>query len=526
MNKSTRIENLYSGNTNIPEDKNVPNNIKNYGKNDNVHSYKSPFISGSSSSEILSSQNFSGLADKTNTNKLSNTINYSNNNNKDLTTSKENNRNIDQTKDNRNLDQTASKENNKNFNTFNKSKNIDFDYNNAKSNRSDHNNPYPESKLINNNKINNPEKNDKFERTDSGVKTNVIDKTDKRFSLNHQDYIWEKLVGIENLGNTCFISTTIQCLYHSKNFMRYFLHHYNQDKIDLDQIGFSLFQLISLIIETKNFDSVSIEEFKYNFSDKFQKYEGFSQNDCQEFMRCLLEELNDNLNLVKGKNKITPFASKETDLKKFNIEYDQHFKKQENSIVTEFFYGQIFNQFSCANCTNNINSCEKFLDLPVSIPTVLGTFDLVKLMEGGFINNEQMELAPCEGKSKRCKNKVFFKESKITKLPEILVISLQRYNYRNRTKNEAKIKIYEEIDLNRIIDKSKLIEKSETKYRLYAITHHKGNLDFGHYWTNCKIQKRWYEFNDSKVKELRDIDLVSETVYVLFYEKIQSQYNE
>ena len=302
--------------------------------------------------------------------------------------------------------------------------------------------------------------------------------------------------------------------------MRYFLHEFEKDDIpDFDKISFQLYALLLQITEARDEESVSMEEFKDKFGEKNGKYGGFSQNDSQEFLRCLLEELNGELNYAKPK-KFTPFTSEETDMCKYNKMYNSHFKTIEDSIIVDFFYGQIYNCFKCASCSITINTCEKFMDIPISLPNEnpIG-FDLQKLLEDNYLKNEEVELATCSGRNKKCKGKIYIKESRITMLPEILIISFQRYNLRNKTKNTSKIKFYEEIDMVKMIDKFKLVEKTETKYKLYAISNHKGDLDFGHYWANCKINKKWYEFNDSKVREMQEISLNTNTVYALFYEK-------
>jgi ubiquitin C-terminal hydrolase len=43
-------------------------------------------------------------------------------------------------------------------------------------------------------------------------------------------------------------------------------------------------------------------------------------------------------------------------------------------------------------------------------------------------------------------------------------------------------------------------------------------LDFGHYYSQCKLENSWFEFNDSKVK-LDSLNKESSNVYALFFEK-------
>ena len=44
-------------------------------------------------------------------------------------------------------------------------------------------------------------------------------------------------------------------------------------------------------------------------------------------------------------------------------------------------------------------------------------------------------------------------------------------------------------------------------------------MDFGHYFAFINIQNQWYEFNDSSCYEINKLNHVSETAYILVYER-------
>jgi ubiquitin carboxyl-terminal hydrolase 4/11/15 len=58
-------------------------------------------------------------------------------------------------------------------------------------------------------------------------------------------------------------------------------------------------------------------------------------------------------------------------------------------------------------------------------------------------------------------------------------------------------------------------------YDLYGVVNHYGSLGAGHYTAYCQnfLNKKWYEFNDSRVSEISRNDVVSESSYVLFYRR-------
>ena len=65
------------------------------------------------------------------------------------------------------------------------------------------------------------------------------------------------------------------------------------------------------------------------------------------------------------------------------------------------------------------------------------------------------------------------------------------------------------------------ILKNGAIYDLYAVSNHFGNLKNGHYTAYIKspIYHKWYSFDDHKVSEILEADIVSKAAYVLFYRK-------
>ena len=59
-------------------------------------------------------------------------------------------------------------------------------------------------------------------------------------------------------------------------------------------------------------------------------------------------------------------------------------------------------------------------------------------------------------------------------------------------------------------------------YNLYAMANHYGTPKAGHYTALCRhaLTRRWYEFNDSRVRAKQPRAANSISAYVLFYELI------
>ena len=65
------------------------------------------------------------------------------------------------------------------------------------------------------------------------------------------------------------------------------------------------------------------------------------------------------------------------------------------------------------------------------------------------------------------------------------------------------------------------LSKLSYKFRLISIIHHIGEIDYGHYYAEIKINDNWYLFNDSQIKLSDNLNYNSDSVLILFYMKLQ-----
>ena len=136
----------------------------------------------------------------------------------------------------------------------------------------------------------------------------------------------------------------------------------------------------------------------------------------------------------------------------------------------------------------------------------------------------QVEYIEFESKCQKChqieKHK---KELKISRPPEILILSLQRIDLITEKKLQYKVKFPQKLDIFEFVDHDCGYDK-ESKYDLFGIINHVGRLNSGHYYSFIKNEdNEWIEYNDAKVNEIKDFSDCSDNVYALFY--IKEKYN-
>ena len=329
----------------------------------------------------------------------------------------------------------------------------------------------------------------------------------------------KKEIGIMNLGNTCFINACLQILIHCPIFIYKLIK--NKNLINENTPITSNFLSICNIMANTEESTIDISDFKNILGLKHEIYESYMQNDSQEFCRILLEDISRELNEIKVLSiyKILSNSDRKTK-KERDVDFHENFIQREKSIIIDLFYAQILNIYKC-ECNAEIYSFQKILDFPLLFPNdvkaesndVIYIKDLLKLyFQTEYIDFETI----CDKCKKKAKHK---KEIKISRPPEILILSLQRIDAINKIKLEFLVNFPQTLDLYEFMEHDCGYD-GDCKYEIFAIMNHMGGINSGHYYSFIKIEnKKWVEFNDSKVIEIDNLSDTSESAYALFYIK-------
>ena len=163
--------------------------------------------------------------------------------------------------------------------------------------------------------------------------------------------------GGSNLGNTCFMNSSIACLSNCVELTYYFLKgDYIKDINEKNTLGMrgelarSWGQLmIQYWVENTRVGDPS--DFKNTIGKKVEKFRGFGQQDSNEFMIYFLDYLNEDLNKITNKHYI---EMKEKGENESDEECSKRFwecnLKRNDSIITDLFCGQFKSTITCPDC--------------------------------------------------------------------------------------------------------------------------------------------------------------------------------
>ncbi|XP_071402272.1 ubiquitin carboxyl-terminal hydrolase 2-like isoform X1 [Centroberyx affinis] len=332
------------------------------------------------------------------------------------------------------------------------------------------------------------------------------------------------LVGLRNLGNTCFMNSILQCLsntpelrdYCLRNTHRTDLNNNCRAKADLMEEFAKLTQTLWTSVNT---EAVSPSDFKTQIQRYAPKFVGYNQQDAQEFLRFLLDGLHNEVNRVTVPRKVSAEDFEHlSDDEKGKLMWSKYLEKEDSKVV-DLFVGQLKSSLTCTECGFCSTVFDPFWDL--SLPIAQKSSGEVTLKDCMRLFTKQDVL---DGEEKptcnRCKaRRKCTKRFTIQKFPQILVLHLKRFSESHI--RASKLSTYVNFPLKELDLREFASENSEhAVYNLYAVSNHSGNTLGGHYTAYCRNAAlgEWYSYNDSRVSPMSSSQVRSSDAYVLFYE--------
>ncbi|KAJ3390095.1 ubiquitin-specific protease doa4 [Entophlyctis sp. JEL0112] len=295
------------------------------------------------------------------------------------------------------------------------------------------------------------------------------------------------IVGLKNLGNTCFMNSTLQCLSGTVPLSRYFLGGNYRKSINrsnpMGTKGVIAEEFARVIKSMWSGEEtvVTPAQFKEQVGEFNPQFKGTDQHDSQEFLAYLLDSIHEDLNIARGpKAKQVDTKAEEDETVPDDIRLQMawnNYRATNWSIIVDLFQGQYKSKLECLTCKQTSTTFNPFMYLSVPIPPqnsagvkggpVYLDECLEKFVEEEILDGEDAWSCP------RCKVKRRSRKTlTIAKLPPILLIHLKRFYFQGPFK--SKLETYVDFPLADM-DLGKYVAPSSTKpeslvYDLYAIS--------------------------------------------------------
>jgi len=207
--------------------------------------------------------------------------------------------------------------------------------------------------------------------------------------------------GLMNLGNTCFMNSSLQCLTHTDPLVDYFNNDVFKNDVNSDnplgmkgEIADAFGDLMKSIWSGAN-SAVAPRELKHKIERFAPQFAGYQQHDSQELLAFLLDGLHEDLNRVKTKPYVeNPEVDEKTPEGEVAKEAWRRHKSRNDSQIVDLFQGQLKSTLVCPKCQRVSITFDPFMYL--SLPLPMKTTRSIKIIVFPFDASKKPIKISCE----------------------------------------------------------------------------------------------------------------------------------
>jgi ubiquitin carboxyl-terminal hydrolase 4/11/15 len=196
------------------------------------------------------------------------------------------------------------------------------------------------------------------------------------------------LAGLDNLGNTCFMASALQCLSNTRALTNFFFTSQWEEQLNTltspakGKLACEYYMLLKKIWQDEK-GSTSPSNIKKTILKFTRTFAGYSQQDSQEFISYFLDALHEDLNqvILKPYEPIQDYIPGEPISVFAQKQFESHLKRNQSFII-DTFHGQFYSKIQCPECKYQSLTCDPFDILSMNIPSFEST-----AVEGYIVNS-------------------------------------------------------------------------------------------------------------------------------------------
>lgn len=190
--------------------------------------------------------------------------------------------------------------------------------------------------------------------------------------------------GLNNIGNTCFLNSTLQCLMHIEPLIKYFLKTQWQMEISQSnplsnngELATAFFKLLQISQSGKSL-TYTPSDMRKAIIRHAPNFDGYAQQDAHEVLLYILDGIHEDLNRILNKPTTGAVEGDGTNDAETAVKAWSVYKQRNDSIIVDLFQGQLKSHLKCPNCHSDTVVFDPFVSLSLPVPQK-------KVLSPGFI---------------------------------------------------------------------------------------------------------------------------------------------